>query len=121
MLGYEERAGEASHQRFFWAAKRRVLSSLSSLPLTSLCPLSLPPALSIFAAATRVYVNNLPWSTTDDDLRAVFAPAGTVTRVDLYRYRDGRSKVRSRDQWAKARAEAEEELVPHHKQPMFAR
>lgn len=33
--------------------------------------------------ATRLYVGNLPYSITDDDLRQLFSQAGTVTSVDL--------------------------------------
>jgi cold-inducible RNA-binding protein len=32
---------------------------------------------------TKLYVGNLPYSTTEEDLRTLFAQAGTVTAVDL--------------------------------------
>ena len=43
----------------------------------------------------RVYVNNLPWTTTEDELRTTMSGAGGVVNVEIYRYRDGRSKVRA--------------------------
>lgn len=42
---------------------------------------------------TKLYVGNLSYSTTEDDLRALFAQAGTVKSVSLIMDRDtGRSK-----------------------------
>jgi RNA recognition motif-containing protein len=41
----------------------------------------------------KLYVGNLPYSTTEDDLRTLFAQAGTVVSVELIKDRDtGRSK-----------------------------
>ena len=41
----------------------------------------------------KLYVGNLPYSTTEDDLRSLFAEAGTVKSVALITDRDsGRSK-----------------------------
>jgi RNA recognition motif-containing protein len=41
----------------------------------------------------KLYVGNLPYSTTEDDLRSLFAQAGTVKSVTLITDRDsGRSK-----------------------------
>ena len=41
----------------------------------------------------KLYVGNLPYDTTEDDLRALFSQAGSVTTVDLIKDRDtGRSK-----------------------------
>ena len=41
----------------------------------------------------KLYVGNLSYDTTDDDLRTLFAQAGTVVSVDLIKDRDtGRSK-----------------------------
>jgi len=41
----------------------------------------------------KLYVGNLPYSTTEDDLRSLFAQAGTVVSVALITDRDsGRSK-----------------------------
>lgn len=34
-------------------------------------------------AATRLYVGNLPYSTTEDDLRRLFGQAGTVESVTM--------------------------------------
>jgi len=42
---------------------------------------------------TKIYVGNLSYDTTEDDLRNLFAQAGTVTSVALIKDRDsGRSK-----------------------------
>jgi len=42
---------------------------------------------------TKIYVGNLSFSTTEDDLRTLFAQAGTVTSVALIKDRDsGQSK-----------------------------
>ena len=42
---------------------------------------------------TKLYVGNLPYDTTEDDLRTLFSQAGNVTTVDLIKDRDtGRSK-----------------------------
>jgi cold-inducible RNA-binding protein len=42
---------------------------------------------------TKLYVGNLSYNTTDNDLRTLFAQAGTVTSVDLIKDRDtGMSK-----------------------------
>jgi RNA recognition motif-containing protein len=42
---------------------------------------------------TKLYVGNLPYSTTEDDLRDMFSGAGTVVSVTLIKDRDtGRSK-----------------------------
>ena len=41
----------------------------------------------------KLYVGNLAYSTTEDDLRAFFAEAGTISSVTLIKERDtGRSK-----------------------------
>ena len=41
----------------------------------------------------KLYVGNLSYNTTEDDLRSLFTQAGTVTSVDLIKDRDtGRSK-----------------------------
>lgn len=42
---------------------------------------------------TKLYVGNLSYNTTEDDLRTLFAQAGTVTSVDLIKDRStGSSK-----------------------------
>jgi RNA recognition motif-containing protein len=42
---------------------------------------------------TKLYVGNLPYTTSEDDLRALFAQAGAVASVALIKDRDtGRSK-----------------------------
>ncbi|MEW5869646.1 MAG: RNA-binding protein [Chloroflexota bacterium] len=42
---------------------------------------------------TKLYVGNLPYETTEDDLRTLFTQAGAVTSVSLIKDRDtGRSK-----------------------------
>ena len=41
----------------------------------------------------KLYVGNLPWSTTEEDLRGMFEQAGTVVSVSLIKDRDtGRSR-----------------------------
>jgi RNA recognition motif-containing protein len=41
----------------------------------------------------KLYVGNLPFSTTEEDLRGMFAQAGTVVSVSLIKDRDsGRSR-----------------------------
>lgn len=47
-----------------------------------------------FRDAARVYVNNLPWETKEEDLAAALGVAGSIVKTEVYRYRDGRSKVR---------------------------
>ena len=43
--------------------------------------------------ATNIYVGNLPWSTTTDDLYAMFQPYGAVTRAQVVTDREtGRSR-----------------------------
>ncbi len=43
--------------------------------------------------STKIYVGNLPYNTTEDDLRTLFAQAGTVSSVALIKDRDtGQSK-----------------------------
>ena len=41
---------------------------------------------------TRLYVGNIPWSTTIDELRGIFAQCGTITLVDIPTGRQGRSR-----------------------------
>lgn len=42
---------------------------------------------------TKLYVGNLPYSVTEDDLRNLFSQAGTVTSADVIKDREtGRSK-----------------------------
>lgn len=42
---------------------------------------------------TKLYVGNLPYTTTEDDLKTLFEQAGSVTAVDLIKDRDtGSSK-----------------------------
>ena len=42
---------------------------------------------------SRLYVGNLPYSTTEDELRSLFAQAGTVSSVAVIKDRDtGQSK-----------------------------
>jgi RNA recognition motif-containing protein len=47
----------------------------------------------ILVMETKLYVGNLSYNTSEDDLRTLFSQAGTVTAVDLIKDRDtGRSK-----------------------------
>jgi RNA recognition motif-containing protein len=46
----------------------------------------LPPHTAFFheySAVTKLYVGNLPFTTTDDDVRALFSKHGTVEKVSL--------------------------------------
>lgn len=40
----------------------------------------------------RLYVGNIPWSTTIDELRGIFSQSGTITLVDIPTGRQGRSR-----------------------------
>ena len=43
--------------------------------------------------ATNIYVGNLPWTTTNDELADMFAPFGQVTKAQIITDRDtGRSR-----------------------------
>ena len=43
--------------------------------------------------AARLFVGNLPWSTTDEDLQSLFAEAGTVTSASVVKDKfTGRSR-----------------------------
>ena len=44
------------------------------------------------ANASRLYVGNIPWSTTVEDLRDLFADCGGVRDVDIPTGRQGRSR-----------------------------
>lgn len=44
------------------------------------------------ASAPRLYVGNIPWSTTVEDLREMFAECGGVRDVDIPTGRQGRSR-----------------------------
>ena len=49
-------------------------------------------AMSDTAAPARLYVGNIPWSTTIDELRDIFAECGGVRDVDIPTGRQGRSR-----------------------------
>jgi RNA recognition motif-containing protein len=40
----------------------------------------------------KLFVGNLSWDATDEDLNKIFSEAGTVESVNIIRYPDGRSK-----------------------------
>ena len=42
--------------------------------------------------ASKLYVGNLPYSTTDDSLRETFSPHGTVESAQVVMSPDGRSR-----------------------------
>eukprot|EP00740_Mantoniella_antarctica_P006179 CAMPEP_0181359838 /NCGR_PEP_ID=MMETSP1106-20121128/6321_1 /TAXON_ID=81844 /ORGANISM="Mantoniella antarctica, Strain SL-175" /LENGTH=104 /DNA_ID=CAMNT_0023473021 /DNA_START=78 /DNA_END=389 /DNA_ORIENTATION=- len=44
------------------------------------------------APTNRLYVGNIPWSTTVDELRGIFAQSGNITLVDIPTGRQGRSR-----------------------------
>ena len=51
----------------------------------------LPTHLSLIASTsevTKIYVGNLPFSATEDSVRALFAPHGTVEKISLINDRD---------------------------------
>jgi RNA recognition motif-containing protein len=48
--------------------------------------------MSDTAAPARLYVGNIPWSTTIDELRDIFAECGGVRDVDIPTGRQGRSR-----------------------------
>lgn len=43
-------------------------------------------------SAARLYIGNIPWSTTVEDLRDLFADCGGVRGVDIPTGRQGRSR-----------------------------
>ena len=44
------------------------------------------------SASNRLYVGNIPWSTTVDELRGIFSSSGNITLVDIPTGRQGRSR-----------------------------
>ena len=50
----------------------------------------MPPAAD--ASTTRLYVGNIPWSTTVEELRGIFSQCGPLTLVDIPTGRQGRSR-----------------------------
>ena len=60
-------------------------SPLPSPPLPSL-------SFSPYLIGSRVYINNLKWDTTSEELSAHMALGGNLVSVNLYHYRDGRPK-----------------------------
>lgn len=44
------------------------------------------------SATARLYIGNIPWSTTVEDLRDLFADCGGVRGVDIPTGRQGRSR-----------------------------
>ena len=44
------------------------------------------------APTNRLYVGNIPWSTTIDELRGIFSGSGAITLVDIPTGRQGRSR-----------------------------
>ena len=41
---------------------------------------------------TRLYVGNIPWSTTVEELRGIFSQCGSISLVDIPTGRQGRSR-----------------------------
>lgn len=43
-------------------------------------------------STNRLYVGNIPWSTTVDELRGIFSQCGTISLVEIPTGRQGRSR-----------------------------
>jgi RNA recognition motif-containing protein len=68
---------------------------------------------------TRIYVGNLSYETTEDDLRTLFAQAGTVSSVALIKDRDtGQSKGFAFVEMSN-QSEAEKAIQTFNVQPSF--
>src|SRR4051812_42607146 len=73
------------------------------------------------AMATNIYVGNLPWSTTTDDLYAMFQQYGAVTRAQIVQDREtGRSRGFGFVEMANE-AEANAAIAALNEQPMNGR
>jgi RNA recognition motif-containing protein len=71
--------------------------------------------------ATNIYVGNLPWSTTNDDLADMFAQFGTVGRAQIVTDREtGRSRGFGFVEMPND-AEAQAAIQALHEQPMNGR
>jgi RNA recognition motif-containing protein len=71
--------------------------------------------------ATNIYVGNLPWSTTTDDLYAMFQQYGAVTRAQVVTDREtGRSRGFGFVEMANE-AEAQAAIAALNEQPMNGR
>jgi RNA recognition motif-containing protein len=46
----------------------------------------------LISIGSRVYINNLKWDTTTEELSAHMAQGGNLISVKLYHYKDGRPK-----------------------------
>lgn len=69
------------------------MKSLSFLQVAAFFPAYEPVFRERILMETKLYVGNLSFSTTEDELRTLFAQAGTVSTVDLIKDRDtGNSK-----------------------------
>jgi len=69
----------------------------------------------------KLYVGNLSYDTTEDDLRSLFATAGTITSVNLIKDRDsGRSKGFAFVEMS-SQAEAEKAISMFNGQPLKER
>jgi len=70
---------------------------------------------------TKIYVGNLSFATTEDELKALFAQAGTVTSVALIKDRDsGQSKGFAFVEMS-SQAEAEKAIQMFNGKPMGSR
>ncbi|QEL14508.1 RNA recognition motif domain-containing protein [Limnoglobus roseus] len=71
--------------------------------------------------ATNIYVGNLPWSTTEDDLYSLFQQYGTVQRAQIVTDREtGRSRGFAFVEMANE-AEAQAAIQALNEQPMNGR
>lgn len=70
----------------------RLLSHYTSAPSqVAQCVKSLSSTMAE-GPTNRLYVGNIPWSTTVDELRGIFSGCGTITLVDIPTGRQGRSR-----------------------------
>lgn len=73
----------------------------------TLCPAPRPiphPPTAEAPTPSRVYVHNLPWSLTNEELAQHMSQAGTVRYASIMTTADGRSKVRRREGLSAAHA-----------------
>ena len=70
-----------------WCLRRQPCYGLAAFLLPAV------PEKAVFKMDVRLYVGNLPKSTTEDELKTLFAQAGAVASVEVIKDRDsGQSK-----------------------------
>lgn len=70
------------------------MSAVARSVYVGLAAVVTPTAISILENfVTKLYVGNLPWTATEDELRAVFEPVGPLNSLSIVTDRDsGRSR-----------------------------